>query len=87
MSRLIILGALLSFGCATTPAMRESSESPANPNVAESPAPELPALSLQAPPTSPVPAKRYRCPMHPSIVSSQPGKCPICGMGLEPKGD
>src|SRR5690606_436844 len=27
----------------------------------------------------------YTCPMHPEIVQSGPGSCPICGMALEPK--
>lgn len=27
----------------------------------------------------------YTCPMHPQILKPQPGICPICGMGLEPK--
>jgi len=27
----------------------------------------------------------YTCPMHPQIVRSQPGNCPICGMILEPR--
>jgi Cu+-exporting ATPase len=27
----------------------------------------------------------YTCPMHPEIVSSVPGNCPICGMALEPR--
>ncbi len=27
----------------------------------------------------------YVCPMHPEVVSNQPGKCPKCGMNLEPK--
>jgi Cu(I)/Ag(I) efflux system membrane fusion protein/cobalt-zinc-cadmium efflux system membrane fusion protein len=26
---------------------------------------------------------RYACPMHPEIVSDQPGRCPVCGMFLE----
>ena len=25
----------------------------------------------------------YVCPMHPEVRSTFPGKCPICGMGLE----
>jgi membrane fusion protein, copper/silver efflux system len=27
---------------------------------------------------------KYRCPMHPQIVSDEPGECPICHMKLEP---
>jgi P-type Cu+ transporter len=27
----------------------------------------------------------YVCPMHPQIVRSAPGSCPICGMALEPR--
>src|SRR3990167_7859053 len=29
-------------------------------------------------------APRYHCPMHPTMVSDQPGDCPICGMRLVP---
>jgi Cu+-exporting ATPase len=29
-------------------------------------------------------AVRYTCPMHPQIIRSGPGSCPICGMALEP---
>jgi hypothetical protein len=25
----------------------------------------------------------HTCPMHPEIVSDEPGRCPICGMFLE----
>lgn len=28
-------------------------------------------------------APKYQCPMHPQIVSSEPGECPICHMDLE----
>ena len=28
-------------------------------------------------------APKYHCPMHPQIVSDQPGECPICHMNLE----
>ena len=24
-------------------------------------------------------AVRYRCPMHPAVVSEKPGRCPVCG--------
>jgi Cu+-exporting ATPase len=27
---------------------------------------------------------RYTCPMHPQILETAPGSCPICGMALEP---
>ena len=33
----------------------------------------------------PAPATEYTCPMHPQIVRSEPGNCPICGMDLEPR--
>jgi Cu(I)/Ag(I) efflux system membrane fusion protein len=26
----------------------------------------------------------YTCPMHPSVKSDKPGKCPECGMKLQP---
>jgi Cu+-exporting ATPase len=29
-------------------------------------------------------ASQYTCPMHPEIISDQPGDCPICGMALDP---
>ncbi|HKM57581.1 MAG TPA: copper-translocating P-type ATPase [Chthoniobacterales bacterium] len=29
-------------------------------------------------------AGKYTCPMHPEIISNEPGSCPICGMALEP---
>jgi membrane fusion protein, copper/silver efflux system len=28
--------------------------------------------------------QRFHCPMHPSIVATRPGECPICGMDLVP---
>jgi Cu+-exporting ATPase len=30
-------------------------------------------------------ASEYTCPMHPEVVRSEPGSCPICGMALEPR--
>ena len=45
-------------------------------------------LSSGTPPpphTQPAPAAEWTCPMHPQIVRSAPGTCPICGMALEPR--
>ncbi|HZX94835.1 MAG TPA: heavy metal translocating P-type ATPase [Myxococcales bacterium] len=39
----------------------------------------------QPPPEAP-PGTEWTCPMHPEIVRSEPGSCPICGMALEPLG-
>ena len=25
----------------------------------------------------------YKCPMHPEVISNEPGKCPKCGMDLQ----
>ena len=39
-------------------------------------------------PVAPVSAAgkvEYTCPMHPEIIRSEPGSCPICGMALEPR--
>ncbi len=33
----------------------------------------------------PAAAGEYTCPMHPEVVRSGPGTCPICGMALEPR--
>src|SRR6266571_6439441 len=41
-----------------------------------------------APAQNPAPRNKqaeYTCPMHPEIVRSEPGACPICGMALEPR--
>src|SRR5215207_4854328 len=38
-----------------------------------------------APPPPASAGSEYTCPMHPEIVRSEPGSCPICGMALEPR--
>jgi len=43
-----------------------------------------PAPETGAPPT-PGHQAEYTCAMHPQIVRSEPGACPICGMALEPR--
>jgi P-type Cu+ transporter len=35
-------------------------------------------------PLAPATGTTFTCPMHPEIVRSGPGSCPICGMALEP---
>jgi Cu+-exporting ATPase len=40
--------------------------------------------STTVPPPAPAGAV-WTCPMHPEIVRSGPGSCPICGMALEPR--
>jgi P-type Cu+ transporter len=37
-------------------------------------------------PEPPPAGTEWTCPMHPEIVRSAPGSCPICGMALEPRG-
>src|SRR5215472_9105512 len=47
------------------------------------PARYLTAAAL-GPPRPAAGETRWTCPMHPQIVRSAPGSCPICGMALEP---
>ena len=49
------------------------------------PAKYLAATSAQRIDVPTTPAASYTCPMHPEIVRSAPGACPICGMALEPR--
>jgi Cu+-exporting ATPase len=51
---------------------------PATPH-AGGPAPTAPGAGA-----APAPAE-HTCPMHPEVVQSGPGSCPICGMALEPR--
>lgn len=37
-----------------------------------------------APASAPTAATKYQCPMHPQIISDEPGECPICHMTLQP---
>jgi Cu+-exporting ATPase len=43
----------------------------------------VPAMERTAMP--PAQGGAWTCPMHPEIVQSEPGACPICGMALEPR--
>ncbi len=44
------------------------------------------ALEPMRPPELDRTGMRYTCPMHPEVVSDEPGLCPVCGMALEPMG-
>jgi hypothetical protein len=46
------------------------------------PMPQLPKAARSA--AQAAPALVYSCPMHPEVRSNGPGKCPKCGMNLEP---
>jgi Cu+-exporting ATPase len=50
------------------------------------PATYLPDAGKMAPrPQAQPVGTTYTCPMHPEVVRSEPGSCPICGMALEPR--
>lgn len=42
------------------------------------------SMRMSQPTTNPS-ATAYTCTMHPEVVTSQPGKCPKCGMSLVAK--
>src|SRR5215831_13886745 len=46
--------------------------------------PGIRAQRGNTPPPSDTPPVSMTCPMHPDIVESSPGNCPICKMKLEP---
>lgn len=90
----IATAGLLATGCAVTvPDPAASVAHPANPRAAEAPAPTasttlavgsgLESQRPAEPSVEPAPAT-YTCPMHPEVKSNAPGKCPKCGMKLQP---
>ena len=40
------------------------------------------AVQPEQPASQSATAQKYTCPMHPEVISDQPGKCPKCGMNL-----
>lgn len=72
---LLLLGLATAAGCSRT----DTADEPAGPASEATPATQ-PATALPAPATV-----QYVCPMHPHVVSEEPGTCPICGMDLVAK--
>ena len=72
------------FGILTaTLILAAACQKPAQPDAQTVASAPSPAMSPAAP--NPV-AGKYTCPMHPEVVSDQPGRCPKCGMDLVPVG-
>jgi multidrug efflux pump subunit AcrA (membrane-fusion protein)/rubrerythrin len=44
----------------------------------------IPANASDSSNTKPAAKQLYTCPMHPEVISEQPGQCPKCGMNLVP---
>jgi RND family efflux transporter MFP subunit len=44
-------------------------------------------VTTGSPTNTPAMKQKYFCPMHPEVVSDEPGKCPKCGMDLVPMND
>jgi Cu(I)/Ag(I) efflux system membrane fusion protein len=57
---------------------------PARTAPAMSSAPPSPGPTASGAQPSAPPATVYSCPMHPEVTSPMPGKCPKCGMDLQP---
>ena len=77
-----------SAGCAdrfrATPEKYLAAKAPAQPQTPGTSA-QLSAHAIEPAAAAPPSGNEYTCPMHPEIVRSGPGACPICGMALEPR--
>jgi RND family efflux transporter MFP subunit len=62
----------------------QQSNNPAIQNPAQNPAP---ANTNSPAEIKPAAKQLYTCPMHPDVISDEPGKCPKCGMDLVPMND
>lgn len=97
MSRLVAyVATLVLSACASDPQPLPPQLDPSNPDAPEAAAPHRsttlePRTADKAPRAQTATAAAagaeptvYACPMHPEVRSDEPGKCPKCGMALEP---
>jgi len=76
---------LSTVACATLPPPKPAALDPSNPDAPEAPLPaRSTALDDRKGEAAPAPAATYTCPMHPEVRETAPGRCPKCGMALEP---
>ncbi len=71
------------LSCATAPAPKPAALDPSNADAPEAPLPARSAALDDRKPDA-APAAVYTCPMHPEVRENAPGRCPKCGMALEP---
>lgn len=62
------------------------STAPAHASVSEPAPAAAEAATQQAAADAPAGSVKYTCAMHPEVISDKPGRCPKCGMTLEPVG-
>jgi P-type Cu+ transporter len=66
------------------PGVAAGHRGPASGGVLSAKTPDALQASLETTQTVAAKSALYTCPMHPEILQSGPGSCPICGMALEP---
>jgi hypothetical protein len=90
--RTLLVGTCVVISCAAAAAACAAEaasmppSSPANPSGQEAPWQLVAPVPVSAAPAaSTPPGVVYVCPMHPEVTSPSPGRCPKCGMELQPR--